>query len=160
MPLRPHPLWLAGLLAMAGAAQAQPVASCGLQLDRDSTDTPLTGGEVDIEISIDNSGDAPGFGPGAVLIVPPGFSLVSATALDLTARSRRVGVFPAAPGNELLHPVHRQPVNGPEGATLYHIQVPVSGLAADAPEIVIEATLGVAEGAAVRCSTLWTAASR
>ncbi|MFN3203019.1 MAG: OmpA family protein [Bradymonadia bacterium] len=128
---------------LSSAASAQ-TPTCNLELDFESTTTPLVGDGVELAITLDNTGNAAGFGPGVALFAPPGFSLSSAEALGLPARVVNGGVFPAAPGNQLPHPITGQPVTGPEGFTLYHLQVPVSGLAADAPEALIEARFDIA----------------
>lgn len=86
---------------------------------------------------VTNSGN-PGYGPYLRLILPPGITLNSATFLNLGVTTTTVGVFPAAPGNQLTDPVINQPVTGTTGHTLIIIELPIGSVVTGAPPLVVE----------------------
>jgi len=79
--------------------------------------------------TITNAG-APGYGPYAQIIVPDGLTLDSSNLFGSNITVNNVGVFPAAPGNQLLDPITGLTVTGAEGSTFYVVQPPIGSVVA------------------------------
>ncbi|MEM1082233.1 MAG: isopeptide-forming domain-containing fimbrial protein, partial [Pseudomonadota bacterium] len=98
------------------------------------------------ETELTNIGPA-GFGPYLRLVLPPELSFDSATIFGSAVDVQNVGVFPPAPGNELIDPVIDQPVTGPEGGSLVILTYPVGSVVEDGPPLPIETCLTMQPGA-------------
>jgi len=99
--------------------------------------TPVVGAIADVEefpstgfcstATITNSGAA-GYGPYLQIVVPDGLTLDSSDLFGSNVGVNVVGVFPAAPGNQLVDPVTGQSVTGDEGSTFYTVQPPIGSV--------------------------------
>jgi len=95
-----------------------------------------------------NSGP-PGFGPYLRLELAPELSLDSATIFGTGGGITTVGVFPAAPGNQLTDPVINQTVTGTQGNSLHILTYPVGSVVDGGPDLPIEICLTIDPAATV-----------
>ena len=107
------------------------------------------------DTTISNPGGDPGYGPYLRLIVPPGMTFDSASVFELDLDGlgliTDVGVFPAAPGNQLVDPLTGTLVTGPEGARFYTLMAPVGSVVFGQPDTVFSIcmTIGLPPDAVV-----------
>ena len=138
------------LVAAAAGAQTQPPAMLGGPPAEN-----FIGEGFCFDTAISNPGGDPGYGPYVRLTVPVGMTFNSATAFGMNLSGMGlitdVGVFPAAPGNELLDPLTDTMVSGPEGAHLYLLLAPVGSVVFGQPPTVINIcmTIGLPPDTAV-----------
>ena len=100
------------------------------------------------EADVTNSG-APGFGPYLRLDLPPGLSFDSAQIFGIAGSIIDLGVFPAAPGNELTDPLIDQAVTGTEGHSLRILEFPVGSVVSGGPPLPVEICLTIDPSAEV-----------
>jgi fimbrial isopeptide formation D2 family protein/uncharacterized repeat protein (TIGR01451 family) len=92
---------------------------------------------------------APGFGPYIRLDLAPGLNFDSASIFGTTGGVANVGVFPAAPGNQLTDPRINQPVTGDPGNALIIMTFPVGSVVDGGPDLPIEICLSIDPSAEV-----------
>ncbi|NKI35097.1 DUF11 domain-containing protein [Wenzhouxiangella sp. XN79A] len=100
------------------------------------------------EADFSNSG-APGYGPYLRLDLPPELSFDSAEIFGVGGSVINVGVFPAAPGNQLTDPLIDQPVSGIEGHSLRILEFPVGSVISGGPLLLVEICLTIDPSAQV-----------
>ena len=82
-----------------------------------------------------NSGANPGFGPYYQVVTQDQYTLSSASFVMLNQSITTVGVFPAAPGNQLTDPFSGELVTGDEGSTLSVVRYPIGSVVAGQPSL-------------------------
>jgi len=94
-----------------------------------------------------NPGGDPGYGPYLRVFLPPGMTFDSASVfgLDLAGLGlvTDAGVFPPAPGNQLVDPLTGTIVTGPEGARFVTLMAPVGSVVFGQPPIVFEVCMTI-----------------
>jgi uncharacterized repeat protein (TIGR01451 family) len=95
-----------------------------------------------------NTGN-PGFGPHFQLQLPPELIFDSAMIFGSSAIIMPVGVFPAAPSNQLIDPLTNDPVTGNEGDSLTIVQLPVGSVVTGGPLLNVEFCLTIDPAAIV-----------
>ena len=118
------------------AALAAPVADCSWSADS----TALLADDFTASLTLSNGGDVTGFRPGGLVAVPPDAQLDDFSVFGTSYSPVSIGVVGVDP---LLHPVTGEDLSGlfSDGATLYFLPFPLSGLSTAAPDIT--ATLGL-----------------
>ncbi|PIE65338.1 MAG: hypothetical protein CSA24_02780, partial [Deltaproteobacteria bacterium] len=120
------------LAAAAPAAQALPVAVCGME---ELPSSPLIDESAPLTLTIQNQGDEPGFTPAFELFLPPEIAVASASFSGLPVSLVEVGTFAAAPDNTLNNPLTGVEVTGEPGQVYYFVTLPLSSLPANSPVI-------------------------
>lgn len=105
----------------------------------------LSGNQACFDAELSNSG-SPGFGPYLRLTVPPEVSFDSATFSGSAVSTAAIGVFPAAPGNQLTDPLTGGVVTGPEGASLFALHYPLGSVVTAGPALPMAICATVASG--------------
>ncbi|MBL4659964.1 MAG: isopeptide-forming domain-containing fimbrial protein, partial [Alcanivoracaceae bacterium] len=90
-----------------------------------------------ISAPLENSG-SPGFGPYLQVIVPVGLTFNSSSLFGVTVNTINEGVFPAAPGNQLIDSIISQSVTATPGSSLYLLQPPIGSVVTGGPVLDIE----------------------
>jgi len=100
------------------------------------------------ETNFNNSGPT-GFGPYIRLELPSGLQFDSASIFGTGGGVTDVGVFPAAPGNQLTDPKINQPVTGTPGNSLRILMFPVGSVVDGGPQLPIDICLTIDPSATV-----------
>jgi len=108
--------------------------------------------QVCFDLSLTNTGN-PGYNPYIRLIIPtPTITFDSATYLGIGVAYQVVGVFPAAPGNQLADPVTGSSVTGPEGSTLIILTIPLGSIVEGGPVTDVNVCTDLASSAVIGTS--------
>jgi len=100
------------------------------------------GSQICTNVEFQNTG-APGYGPYLRLSVPVGLSYSGTTLFWLNVPTTSVGVFPAAPGNQLTDPITGQTVTGNPGDSFYVIQPQIGSVVAGGPPLTFNVCLDI-----------------
>jgi len=118
------------------------------QLDNNLPAESFIGEQFCYLSNFSNSG-VPGFGPYIRLELPPQLVFDTASIFGTSGGVSNVGIFPAAPGNQLIDPKIGQPVTGTAGNSLFILMFPVGSVVDGGPELPIEICLTIAPDATV-----------
>jgi len=110
--------------------------------------TAFPGEQFTMDMDITNTG-GPGYGPYIRIILPAAITFDSAAFMGSGVTTANVGVFPAAPGNQLTDPWNEESVTGPEGGSFIVANIPVSAVVAGGPPLTINTAFTIDGATAV-----------
>ncbi|MCB1052188.1 MAG: isopeptide-forming domain-containing fimbrial protein, partial [Acidobacteria bacterium] len=97
----------------------------------------FAGEQACFQVQFQNVG-SPGFGPYIRMIFPPELTFDSSSFLGSSLNVINVGVFPAAPGNQLVDPFSNTLVTGPAGSSFRLLELPFVSVVAGGPPLAID----------------------
>ena len=140
--------WIFTMLAGVAILNAQHALSQVAELDENLPSNSFLGEQFCFQTNFSNLGP-PGFGPYIRLDLPPDLAFGSATIFGVGGSVTDVGIFPAAPGNQLTDPRIDQPVTGASGNNLFILTFPVGSVVQGGPDLPIEICLTIDPSAEV-----------
>lgn len=132
-------LWV---LLAPRVAVAAPEAGCSLSFDQPQT---VLGATVGATLTVENTGDAIGFGPAVDLLVPADLVLLDARAFGASLHIVEV----ASPGQAqaAANPLSGVVVDVPANTAYWQVRVPLSALAPGAPTVEVDLDFAVSTNA-------------
>ncbi len=139
------------LLSLASLATTEVLASAPVpvgSINIGDASATLIGSEACFSVDFSNTGTDGGFGPYYRLILPPHLTLASATFLEQTLSTDALGVFPAAPGNQISDTrANDVSITSSGGDSLTNLVLPLSNVILGGPTITTDICLTVSTAA-------------
>lgn len=122
--------FVTSLLSSSFAYAGTPVVNNGLASES------FAGEQVCFDAQFSNSSATVGYGPYIRLVLPSNITFDSATFLGVAVEATTVGVFPAAPNNQLTDPKIDAPVTSGAGNSLHILTLPLGSVVQNGPALV------------------------